>query len=184
MGVCSSFCYSFCALALEYLSQRDPLTGLFNRLQFDRLADLELQRAVQSGASLSLIMSDLDSFKQINDTYGHPVGDKAIQHAAQILQQTARDSDIVARIGGEEFVVLLPGATLHVAATIAERMRIAIEQSAVKADPELAIFVTSSFGVAQLDTAHSPSITDLYLAADRALYAAKRNGRNRVEMSL
>lgn len=129
-------------------------------------------------------MSDLDSFKQINDTYGHPVGDKAIQHAAQILQQTARDSDIVARIGGEEFVVLLPGATLHVAATIAERMRIAIEQSAVKADPELAIFVTSSFGVAQLDTAHSPSITDLYLAADRALYAAKRNGRNRVEMSL
>ncbi len=166
---------------LIWLAQRDALTGLFNRGEFLRLADLELLRAQRHGTDTSAIMVDLDFFKNINDRYGHPAGDSVLKHAAACLLGGVRGTDVVARIGGEEFMVLLPQTAPGAAYTLAEKLLRSMQQSSARISSEVQIVVTASFGVGTLPGGHHGSVALLYAAADHALYEAKRLGRNRVE---
>ncbi|MBV8516392.1 MAG: diguanylate cyclase [Acidobacteria bacterium] len=153
---------------LEALSLVDDLTGVANRRFFDRALLDEWKRAERRGDPLSLIMVDLDHFKDVNDSRGHAAGDECLRRVAQHIGGIVRGSgDVVARWGGEEFVILLPGADVSTASAIAERLRAGIAASCE---------VTASFGVAARSAADDPS--SLIDRADRALYAAKRDGRN------
>ena len=158
----------------------DALTGLPNRRSLDETLARMLGQAVRNGTSLSAIVLDLDAFKQINDRFGHDVGDQVLAVTAAALARTLRTSDFVARAGGEEFVVLLPDTGLDGALVVAENLRAALQAMAV---PGLDGTVTGSFGVA----VHPEDATDgdgLLRSADAALYLAKRNGRNRVEAAV
>ena len=159
-------------------ADRDPLTGLANRRYLDRMLGRYLEQFQRSGQPLSLIMSDLDHFKQINDTWGHVVGDKALVQFSTALQKQCRPVDLVARFGGEEFIVLLPGHALETAAQIAERLR----KSAMTSTPEDLgkRRITASFGVAQ--AVPGETAAQLLKRVDRALYRAKSRGRDRVEV--
>ena len=166
---------------LVWLAKRDALTGLFNRGEFLRLAEAELLRAQRHRTDTSAIMVDLDFFKNINDVYGHPAGDSALKHAATCLLGGVRATDVVARVGGEEFMVLLPQTSSEAALTLAEKLLRAFQQSPARIASDLKIAVTASFGVGTLPAGQSASVDWLYAAADHALYEAKRLGRNRVE---
>ncbi|MBI4184049.1 MAG: diguanylate cyclase [Proteobacteria bacterium] len=164
---------------LEGLALRDPLTGLLNRRGFEaRLAE-EVGRCRRYGRPLSLAMLDLDHFKKVNDTYGHPVGDEVLAAVAARLTAGMRGNDIAARYGGEEFIVLLPETTAEAALTVAERLRRRLAETPVATAAGRALPVTVSIGVAAF-----PGVGEgaeaLIAAADRALYAAKEAGRNRV----
>lgn len=159
---------------LEQLASLDPLTGLNNRLVFQqRLAD-EFQRTRRYQVPLSLILIDVDRFKSYNDSFGHPAGDAVLTQVARLLRLSARSIDVVARIGGEEFAVLLPNTTLDGAIQLAERFRQSIESAEWTHRP-----VTISVGVAAASTSMMDS-TALVSSADAALYRAKQLGRNRV----
>ena len=166
---------------LSRQAQTDGLTGLANRrLLAERLED-ELERATRNGTSISLVMADIDNFKQINDTFGHQTGDEVLRRFAAALERSVRETDLAARYGGEEFVVLLPGAKLVNAARAAEQMRkAAAELSLPGRNGEVATF-TVSFGVAEFPTYANAEA--LIAAADAALYQAKRSGKNRVASS-
>lgn len=168
---------------LVWLARRDPLTGLFNRGEFLRLAEVELKRAQRHHTDTSVIMVDLDYFKRINDVHGHPAGDGVLQHAAALLLGGVRATDVVARIGGEEFMVLLPQTPLEAAHALAEKLLHLLAQSPAPITSDLQIQVTASFGVGTLPAGQAATVAWLYAAADHALYRAKRLGRNRVEMS-
>jgi diguanylate cyclase (GGDEF)-like protein/PAS domain S-box-containing protein len=159
-------------------ADRDPLTGLANRRYLDRMLAHHLENLDRSGQPFSVIMSDLDHFKQINDTWGHVIGDQALAQFAAVLQNQCRPVDLVARFGGEEFVVLLPGLTLETAVQIAERLR----KCAVRATPEKLgeRNLTASFGVTQ--AALGEPASQVLSRADTALYRAKSLGRDRVEV--
>ena len=166
---------------LTELSLRDPLTGLYNRRGFDERLLEEFARARRYGAPLSLIMIDIDHFKRVNDTHGHAVGDIAISHVARLLTKDRRVSDIVARYGGEELVLLLPHTPRDGAFSLAERLRYQIEHAPFRAG-EIHDQLTVSMGVAIYERAmREPS--DLLQAADRAMYRSKREGRNRVSLA-
>jgi len=157
----------------------DYLTGLANRRAFFEAAEQELTRSLTVPRPTAVIAIDADHFKAINDRYGHPGGDAVLQHLAAILGETFREVDVVARIGGEEFAVLLPSTDLPRAAVVAERLRSAVASQVVHFDGQR-IRYTVSLGVASL--ADGEGGIDLLLKrADQALYAAKRLGRNRVE---
>jgi diguanylate cyclase (GGDEF)-like protein/PAS domain S-box-containing protein len=157
---------------------RDPVSGLYNRRFLDESLAREVARAERTGAPLSLAMLDLDHFKLANDFYGHVVGDDVIQTLASRLLTTTRRGDIVCRYGGEEFVVIMPDATLDELAARVDQWRSEFADTLVSARaPDLR--VTFSAGVASCP-AHGRSAEELMAAADRALYAAKRAGRNRV----
>ncbi len=159
---------------LRYLATRDPLTGCLNRRSFFEIFETELLIAQNSGAPLSCIMLDIDRFKSINDTHGHAMGDKVIQRVSDIVQEVVNDSDAVCRYGGEEFCVALRDVNESGAAEVAEEIR-----RRVASCNEFGFTVTSSFGVAQ----RQHELRDLAVLidrADRALYAAKNGGRNRV----
>lgn len=168
-------------LQLEILSQHDALTGLYNRREFDRLANIELLRAKREGSSTSVIMTDLDLFKRVNDNYGHPAGDEVIRLSAETLSNGLRGTDVVARIGGEEFIFLLPSTTLDEALNVAEKLRMSLLKNPIKIQNGHLIYMTASFGVTTLSQDQSGTLDALYIAADLALYAAKSLGRNRVE---
>lgn len=153
----------------------DPLTGLYNRRCFEENLEKEAERAFRLGQPFSLISLDLDHLKQINDTYGHHCGDEAITAISSVLKNKARSVDIPARIGGEEFSILLPGIDSNGAVTAAERFRAAIEATHV----EKVGHVTASIGVATF-LEHTKNLNELTELADRAMYLAKINGRNRV----
>ncbi len=157
----------------------DYLTGLANRRAFFEAAEQELGRSRVVPRSTSVITFDADNFKAINDRHGHPGGDTVLQHLAAILAETFREVDVVARIGGEEFAVLLPSTDLPRAAVVAERLRSVIASQVVHFDGSR-IRYTVSAGVACLTDAEG-GIDLLLKRADQALYAAKRAGRNRVE---
>nr|WP_237751058.1 GGDEF domain-containing protein [Pseudomonas aeruginosa] len=159
----------------------DPLTGLFNRREFDQLVLMELARIARQPQPLSLLMVDLDHFKYINDRYGHPFGDEAIRHAANLLRGNTRSSDSVARLGGEEFLLLLPDTAEQQARSLAEKLRERLEGTPL-ATQDGVLCLTASFGVASLDGGGQASYEQLYSAADQALYRAKSSGRNRVEV--
>ena len=165
---------------LELLSRTDPLTGLLNRRAFDEIAENELSRFRRSREVYSLLMLDIDHFKQINDTYGHSSGDIAIQSVARSCQSTLRSHDKAARIGGEEFCVLLPYTNKQAAYEIAERLRRVVSEisvSTMNGD----ISMTISVGLSEVDDADTDH-TQIFNRADDNLYKAKKAGRNRVCM--
>ncbi len=156
---------------------RDPLTGLFNRRAFETFLAREREWAVRTGRPLSLVLADLDRFKEINDTHGHPVGDRALVHFGHVLADTARRSDIAARFGGDEFALILPDTSPVDAARLAERIRHRLALSPLGAPAGLRL--SASFGVAGLaDAGGDPDL--MVRRADDALYAAKRAGRDRL----
>lgn len=165
---------------LLWLATRDALTGLFNRGEFMRLAETELLRTRRHGGDTSIIVVDLDHFKAINDRHGHPAGDKVLAHVAAALREGVRTTDLVARIGGEEFVVLLPQTDIDAATLLAHKLRRLLAQSEARINSELQVPITASFGVACMPGHRDGSVAALYAAADNALYAAKRAGRNQV----
>jgi diguanylate cyclase (GGDEF)-like protein len=158
----------------------DGLTGIANRRQCEESLHGEIARAERLGTSLTLVLADLDDFKAVNDVHGHAVGDEVLREFASVLRETVRESDLAGRWGGEEFLLLLPGADAEGAAHLADRVREAFaERSSIGRDGEI-VSVTCSFGVAQ----HTGGAgrDELFAAADRALYRAKRAGKNRVEL--
>lgn len=166
---------------LVTLAERDPLTGLYNRRQFMRMAELELVRADRMPRGTSLLMVDLDFFKKVNDQHGHPAGDSVLQQVAGILLSSVRASDLVGRMGGEEFIVLLPYTTPDQAVVVAEKLRHALRAHPLKIET-LELPVTASFGVTGITETQKAPLQVLYAAADSALYNAKHGGRDRVEM--
>jgi diguanylate cyclase (GGDEF)-like protein len=158
--------------------QQEELIWLAKR---DALAEEELRRSLRHGTDMSAIMLDLDNFKSINDRYGHPAGDAVLQHTADCLLGAVRVTDVVARIGGEEFVVLLPQTRLDAAVQLAEKLLRTLQQSPAQVARGVSIGFTASLGVGSLPAGHSSTVAALYAAADHALYEAKRLGRNRVE---
>ncbi|WP_430765420.1 GGDEF domain-containing protein [Pseudomonas citronellolis] len=166
---------------LEYLAGHDPLTGLLNRRQFDQVVKQELARCERQPMPVSLLMIDLDHFKFINDRYGHPLGDEVIRHTANLLRKHTRSSDSVARLGGEEFLLLLPDSDACQAEIIAEKLRKLLEDTPLPMKDGL-LYLTASFGVASLAEGVSSTYERLYSTADQALYRAKASGRNRVEI--
>ncbi|THC46582.1 sensor domain-containing diguanylate cyclase [Massilia sp. Mn16-1_5] len=157
----------------------DHLTSLANRRAFFEAAELELERAAHTPRSLALIVFDADHFKQVNDRYGHPAGDRVLCDLANVLRDTFRAVDTVARLGGEEFAVLLPSTGIDQALASAERLRLAVSTRLVAADGA-EIAYTVSAGVAVLDATAEGNIDLLIKRADEALYIAKAQGRNRV----
>ena len=155
----------------------DYLTKLYTRNKFEDLLDEQIQKFVNyQGNTFSLLIIDIDNFKIINDSYGHLIGDKVLKEVAKILTLVARNSDIIARWGGEEFVIILPNTNIEQAAIAAEKLRSSIEKHIFKDIKNL----TCSFGVAQFH--NSDSKIDLFKRADEALYKAKSSGRNKVEL--
>ncbi len=167
---------------LERQAHLDFLTGLINRRYFLVRAKKELIRVHRYGGMLSLIMFDIDHFKDINDTYGHSVGDLVLKEIARICGETVREIDIVGRLGGEEFVVLLPQTGRTQAIGAAERLRLALAAGKVELESGDCVPFKASFGVVTIDdeTAKTCNIDNLLIRADRAMYQAKEEGRNRV----
>jgi diguanylate cyclase len=166
--------------AIRAESLTDPLTGLGNRKYFDHSIDMAVQNALANGEPLSLLMFDIDHFKSFNDSYGHLTGDQVLRLVGMSLKQTIRGQDITARYGGDEFAVVLPNTALRHALTVADHIRRAVmaKELKKKSTGEILGRVTISVGVSMLkpdDDSHS-----LLERADACLYAAKRNGRNRV----
>ncbi len=164
---------------LEDLAKLDDLTGVNNRRYFNELANRELYRLQRYGSALSFILLDLDHFKRINDTYGHPAGDAALQIVARTCREMLRLSDIVGRYGGEEFIILLPETEPAAATRVAQKLRLALEQQRIQYE-EHSFGVTASFGVAGVVSSGNISLEELFRCADRAVYEAKETGRNRV----
>jgi diguanylate cyclase (GGDEF)-like protein len=162
---------------LSFQATTDPLTGINNRLKFDQLLHQEIGRAERYGTPLSLVLYDLDHFKLINDTHGHPVGDEVLAEISQLASNHIRRTDFVARWGGEEFAILVPQGDSDSAFRLARSLRDAVRDQTFAAGAT----VTCSFGVAEFimgETAQS-----FVARADTALYRAKLNGRNRVELA-
>lgn len=167
----------------QRLATTDALTGLSNYRHFHELLALEVQRARRMLYPLGLLIIDLDHFKLVNDRHGHPVGDLALQHVAERLRQRLRSTDVIARIGGEEFAAILPGDSLDEVAVVAEKLRQSIEDLPPVQGGlgTVSTSVTLSVG----GTSLRPDVVDpqlLLTCADRALYEAKRNGRNQVRL--
>jgi len=165
---------------LSHLADRDGLTGAYNRRAFTVRLEVELQYHRPNRMPLSVILFDIDHFKQINDTFGHGAGDAVIQAIIEIVENTCRKTDIIARFGGDEFTVLLPDTEPRAAIGVAEAIRVAIAESKPGVPPQnLPTHVTCSFGVAGLSK-QDDTQNKILAAADAALYEAKRGGRNRV----
>jgi two-component system cell cycle response regulator len=163
-------------LKLEEMASIDSLTGVLNRRKFAEISALELQRSSRYKSNLSFLMLDIDHFKNINDTYGHAVGDEILKHFASICLDMIRTLDVVARVGGEEFIIMLPETTGEDAYQFAERFREKIYYSEVNIKENL-IKYSVSIGIAVLD--EDNEVKDILHRADKALYKAKKSGRNR-----
>ncbi|HET6315422.1 MAG TPA: sensor domain-containing diguanylate cyclase [Chloroflexota bacterium] len=162
----------------QRLATTDPLTGLRNYRQFHELLNQEVQRARRMEYPLGLVIMDLDHFKLINDKHGHPAGDQALRQVADALGDRLRRTDVIARLGGEEFGAILPSTTLEEVGIVAEKIRTAVEQLPLLPD---GMAITVSVGGASL-AADSVDAQQLVSSADQALYQAKRNGRNQVRL--
>ena len=168
---------------LQYLADHDALTGLFNRRRFEEELDRVLAEAERCGRSGALLVLDLDGFKYVNDTLGHPVGDELIARLAGTLSADLRESDVIARLGGDEFGVILPGATEAEAAAVAGKLLRAVQRDGGVADSSRQARVTASIGVAAFDGADGLGADELLVEADIAMYDAKEGGRNRAARS-
>jgi two-component system cell cycle response regulator len=164
---------------LEHLAATDPLTGAANRRQFIERVEAEIGRVERGGAPFSLLALDLDNFKSINDRYGHQVGDDVLKGFVQKCLDAIRPYDGVARVGGEEFMVLLPQAALEAAHIIAERLRSTIACTAFESGIQRLGAITVSIGVSQFGR-DGDTIDTILRVADERMYDAKHQGRNRV----
>ncbi len=160
---------------VEYLSLTDPLTGISNRRKIESFLKSEIERSSRTGSLLSVIMVDIDHFKQFNDTYGHETGDRVLKEFADTLKTSIRGIDLAGRIGGEEFLIVCPETGLNGAAMVAEKLRAAVESMKIESVDS----VTASFGCASF--IHGEDWSHLISRSDKALYRAKESGRNRIE---
>ena len=166
---------------IERLSMIDSLTGIPNRRCFDERLRMEWNQAIRENTPVSLLMMDLDKFKNLNDTYGHQQGDVALQVIVQVFPHSFnRPGDFSARWGGEEFVVLLPNTPLAGAVEVAEKIRSDVEQTKIPCPDGLTINLTISIGINSIVPTKDCSLDKFLSKADKALYAAKQAGRNRV----
>jgi|UniRef100_E6XKY7 diguanylate cyclase (GGDEF)-like protein len=176
-------------LALEKSSQTDPLTGVANRRHFDNQLKSATTRSARSGVECSLILLDIDHFKRINDTFGHPTGDRVICALADLCVKQSRATDLVARLGGEEFAIILPDTNITDAENLAERIRKHVEDISVAGDAGEIVKWTISLGISALPLNKSSANTteivmEMFIRqADSALYEAKNNGRNQTVLS-
>ncbi|NQT16065.1 MAG: diguanylate cyclase [Planctomycetes bacterium] len=162
---------------LRVQATHDPLTGVLNHGAILEVLDCEVERACRNGLPVSLIMADLDHFKRVNDTHGHQIGDRVLRFAAQTISRSIRCYDSVGRYGGEEFVVVLPGAKIDEAEAFAERIRAELAGRTIDVEATR-LNVTVSLGVATEDPPAASRADSLVYAADMALYRAKSDGRN------
>jgi diguanylate cyclase (GGDEF)-like protein len=160
--------------ALEELATTDPLTAVANRRRFDEVLLAEAERSLRTENPLTLLMLDIDHFKSVNDAYGHPVGDVVLKAVAAQCRSAARDIDLVARVGGEEFAVLLVNVGLHEGEEVADRIRKVVGALQVELPGHPPLGCTVSVGVAEF----AGDATELMVRADAALYRAKAEGRN------
>lgn len=165
---------------LETLARTDGLTGLDNRRHFMEMLNQEFQRSQRQGHMLSILMLDLDHFKEVNDSYGHQVGDRVLAGAAEVFRNGVRASDMVGRFGGEEFAIALPETGADVAAELAGRLCLAIGAWEGGLETGKVVRVTCSIGVATWRPESAQPIETILRLADEALYEAKRQGRNRI----
>ena len=166
---------------VQNLALTDPLTGLQNRRSLFELGRIEFSRALRMARPFCCMMVDLDYFKQINDKYGHPVGDQVLQEFAKRCQSSVREVDLVGRYGGEEIIMLLPETELHMATYVGERLRAKIAENPIMVAGH-EIQITASIGIAQKDE-YTRELETLIARADQAMYIAKHKGRNRVAIS-
>ena len=164
---------------LKRLADTDPLTGLPNRRSFFEAAEVTLERNVEQSEDCSVLVIDADFFKDLNDNYGHAVGDQVLVLISQVLQECLRQSDLICRIGGEEFAVLLPGADATAAQRMAQRIVDKVNNTPLQHENTI-IEYSVSCGVA--DTSASKNLDQLIRIADDAMYLAKAQGRNRVAL--
>lgn len=188
LGAVTAICVENC-LNYEHLRRQgltDSLTGLANRRELEKRLAVEVSRALRDTMAISCLYLDVDHFKQVNDVYGHNIGDLALQKVAAVMVEAVRLGDIVARYGGEEFVIVLPGIAGSVALETAERIRQSVEDSSMAIDASKHLEITISIGLASFTPgsnmiADISEITEQLLSrADQALYQAKEQGRNRV----
>ena len=165
---------------MKKMATTDHLTNLLNRRGFNEYGERAFSAARRAGAELSVIMTDIDRFKYINDKYGHAAGDSALVHFARLVSESRRKEDVIARVGGEEFALLLPGTNLRDAMALADQMCSKIGSSPMDMT-SVGLPMTSSFGVAAI-SAKDKSLDDMVLRADRAMYRSKRAGRNQVDL--
>ena len=165
---------------LKELSQRDYLTNLYNRRYFNEFSKKFLDNVKKESEEAGVIMLDIDFFKNINDTHGHAIGDKVIKLLASLLKDNTRDSDIVFRLGGEEFAILLPSTEKGKVSSIAEKLRVLIENKEFRIDSDISIRFTVSLGVSCVNFEQDHHISESLNRADEVLYQAKEEGRNRV----
>jgi len=164
---------------LERLTRLDGLTALYNRNTFVELTERELVRAQRQGSATAILLLDLDHFKRVNDTWGHPAGDAVLKNVGAVVTQSVRSTDLVGRLGGEEFIILLPGTTVIAARKLAEKVRARLEASPTLFE-QTTIRTTASIGLAGTTAAEKRDFDSLYNDADKALYMAKQRGRNQV----
>lgn len=162
------------------MSLLDPLTELYNSRYLLSRADQEFSVFERTGQDMALLMADIDHFKYVNDRFGHSVGDVVLQQVAKVMQSSVRKADIVARVGGEEFALLLPNSKTEGAMILAERIRDRIEHTPILLPDGEALNVKISLGVSSTEEFIPQVFNELYESADNALYRAKRDGRNRV----
>jgi len=168
--------------AAEQRAKEDPLTGLWNHSAILDILRRELDRSTRSRGSVGVILADVDHFKRINDSFGHLVGDRVLRSIAQVMKNGVRSHDSVGRYGGEEFLVVLPDCCARDTINLAERLRkIILDDCAHDGEPLLG---TVSLGVTCVEGRTRMSLDSVIRTADEALYQAKRNGRNRIEMRL
>jgi diguanylate cyclase (GGDEF)-like protein len=163
---------------LKAQALHDPHTGLYNRRYLNEMLDKEFNRVLRADGHLSLVVMDIDLFKNVNDTFGHKTGDYVLIAIAKYLESSVRVSDFCCRYGGEEFVLVMPTASLEIAAERAEHLRKTLEALQFN-DGEKQIRLTASFGIATYPH-HAQNIDDLLSRADQALYLSKQSGRNKV----
>ncbi len=168
---------------IRHMSRTDALTGIHNRMSILGILDHEVARAERSKSSLSFVILDLDHFKKVNDVWGHPMGDLVLKTAAKVLKHNIREIDALGRYGGEEFVIVLPGADHIEAQKIIERCRIKLSEAEIFSDNNTLIKVTASFGLVSVN-GHTVESHALIKTADEALYLAKHSGRNRIETTI
>jgi len=165
---------------LTQLATIDGLTGVYNRRHFLLCAEEEFRRINRYGGACSLLMLDIDRFKKVNDTFGHAVGDAAIHRVAELCAESLRSTDLLGRIGGEEFAMLLIETGIAEAALVAERLRLRIQDDAFGVEMDIFCPLRVSIGVAERQSQESETLAALMSRADEALYRAKKEGRNKV----